>query len=77
MKERITKTKQKDKVVIVNNSGTVIRERNFQNDQLNGPIKVFYDNGQPRLQGQYKNNARIGVWKHFDPEGKVVLEETF
>ena len=78
MKEHITKTKTKnsDQDVILNKSGTIIRERNFQQDKLHGPINVYYDDGTPKLQGEFDNNNRVGTWKHFNHELKLILEET-
>ena len=73
----ITKTKNSNQDVILNKRGTIVRERNFENDQLHGPINVYYDDGTPKLTGKFENNTRVGTWKHFDPEGKLILEETF
>ena len=78
-KEHITKTKTKNsnQDVILNREGTIVRERSFQENKLHGPINVFYDDGTPKLQGEFKDNTRVGTWKHFNPEGKLILEETF
>ena len=78
MKDKIIKSLNKpEKTVIVNQEGKVIREKNFKDGKLNGPVKLYWDNGRPRLEGMFKNNNRTGDWTHYNPEGKVILEESF
>ena len=79
MKKQIFKkeTIKNDKTTIVNPKGTIVREKTYNAGKLDGPINLFWDNGNKRLTGQFKNNSRIGDWKHYNPEGDVILEETF
>ena len=78
MKEQIIKsTKSPEKIVVVNQEGKVVREKSYHDGKLNGPINLYWDDGKPRLTGKFENNTRIGNWTHFDPEGKIILEEIF
>ena len=78
MKDKIIKSSKKpEKMVIMNQDGKIVREKNFRDGKLNGPVKLYWDNGQPRLKGKFANNTRTGNWTHYDPEGKVILEESF
>ena len=78
MKEKIIKSSKKpEKMVIVIQDGKIVREKSFKDGKLHGPVKLFWDNGNPRLDGRFKNNARAGSWTHYNPDGKVILEETF
>ncbi len=78
MKEQIIKSSNKpEKIVVVNQEGKVVREKSYHDGKLHGPINLYWENGNPRLTGKFKNNIRVGDWTHFDPEGKIILEEKF
>ena len=78
MKQKIIKTEQKfDTKVVKNHTGQVIKEKTYKSGKLHGPINLYWDNGSPRLQGKFNDNVRIGNWKHYDNEGKLILEEEF
>ncbi|WP_405573612.1 energy transducer TonB [Winogradskyella sp. Asnod2-B02-A] len=40
-------------------------------DKPDGPHKEFYDSGELKKEGQYKNNKRIGEWKRYYKNGQV------
>lgn len=41
-----------------------------------GPY-VFYENGQVREEGNYARGYRIGVWKYYDENNKLVEQSTY
>ena len=43
----------------------------FTQDQPDGPYKDFYDSGELKVEGQYKNKKRIGEWKDYYKNGQV------
>ena len=51
--------------------------KHYKNGLLNGKIIYYWDNGQIRLQGQYIDTKRVGIWQSFNPEGKLIMEEDF
>ena len=51
----------------------VKEERFYQNDKLEGIVKVYYDNAKIMEEGSYKNGTRDGISKWYDKEGKVSI----
>jgi antitoxin component YwqK of YwqJK toxin-antitoxin module len=49
-------------------------ERNYQNDKMEGTVRVYYDTGKIMEEGNYKNGIRDGVSKWYDQEGNVTIE---
>jgi hypothetical protein len=41
----------------------------------NGMSRAYYDTGELEREGMYKNNTRVGQWKYYDPQGKVIRVE--
>jgi hypothetical protein len=41
----------------------------------NGFSQAFYLSGVVEREGHYRDNERIGVWKYFDTEGKLLRTE--
>jgi ribonuclease E len=41
----------------------------------NGYSQAFYENGVMEREGVYKNNNRVGTWKYYDGEGKLIRTE--
>ncbi|WP_407556069.1 energy transducer TonB [Winogradskyella sp. 4-2091] len=39
--------------------------------QPDGPYKEFYDSGELKKEGQYKNKKRVGKWKQYHKNGQV------
>jgi antitoxin component YwqK of YwqJK toxin-antitoxin module len=44
---------------------------------LNGPYQLWYENGQMRIDGFYKDNEKSGVWKSYNQDGTVFKIEDF
>tara|TARA_B110000014_G_C19729925_1_gene381194 strand:- start:157 stop:300 length:144 start_codon:yes stop_codon:yes gene_type:complete len=40
-------------------------------------LEFFYENGQLRSKGNYKNEKKEGLWEHFDEEGELTKSETW
>ena len=53
---------------------TLKEERYYQNDKIEGTVKVYYDIGKLMEEGNYKNGIRDGVSKWYDQEGNVTIE---
>ncbi|WP_111685073.1 toxin-antitoxin system YwqK family antitoxin [Winogradskyella tangerina] len=43
----------------------------FAQDQPDGPYKDYYDSGELYIEGQYKDNKRVGEWKKFHKNGQL------
>ena len=41
----------------------------------NGVGRAYYDHGVLEREGTYKNNVRVGEWKYYDAEGKLLRTE--
>lgn len=39
--------------------------------QEDGPYKEYYDSGELKVEGQYKNKKRIGDWKSYHENGQI------
>lgn len=46
-------------------------EANDSLNRMNGLVRNFYDNGTLQSEGYMKNGLPDGVWKYFDPYGKL------
>ena len=44
---------------------------------MDGEIIYYWDNGQIRLTGQYKEMCRVDIWTHYDSSGNMLLEEYY
>jgi antitoxin component YwqK of YwqJK toxin-antitoxin module len=49
-------------------------ERFYQNDKLEGTVKIYYSGGKIMEEGSYKNGTRHGISKWYDQEGNVTIE---
>lgn len=49
----------------------------YKNDTLNGPYKVWHENGNLRIEGQYIMGIKSGNWRFFDENGLVLREVNF
>lgn len=45
--------------------------------RMNGYVQNFYDNGVLQNEGQMKNGLPTGLWKYYDPFGKLNLMGSF
>jgi antitoxin component YwqK of YwqJK toxin-antitoxin module len=49
----------------------------YTNDTLDGPYKVWHENGKLRIEGQYKMGVKVGNWRFFSNTGSLVKEVNF
>ena len=49
----------------------------YVNGVKNGHSIVYYPNGGVYYYGEYLKDEKIGVWKTFDEQGKLVSEDSF
>ena len=45
--------------------------------QADGPVRAWYANGQLNLEGQCRADQRDGIWRQYDRQGNVALEQVF
>ena len=50
---------------------------NTKKGLLEGLMEVYYENGQLRRKGNYKNNKREGLWEYFKQDGSLEKTETY
>ena len=55
---------------IFNGNGTVFKEGII----INGPVRVYYDNGNLFSEAYYSNGIRDGVFKQYYPDGTLMLD---
>ncbi|NRD23358.1 hypothetical protein HNV10_08910 [Winogradskyella litoriviva] len=46
-------------------------------DLPDGPYQEYYETGELKTKGQYKNNKRIGTWKEYYKNGQTSKEYSF
>ena len=58
-------------------TGRIKLVKHYKNGLVDGKIIYYWDNGQIRLTGQYKEMCRVGVWTNYDSNGDILLEEYY
>jgi antitoxin component YwqK of YwqJK toxin-antitoxin module len=61
--------------VINRKTGKLKLVKNYLNDLLHGEYVYYWDNGNIRFRGKYEKSQRIGIWRNFNKNGDVILEE--
>jgi len=51
--------------------------KHYFKDSLNGQYIFFWDNGQVMLEGNFRNNKRIGEWLNYDINGEIIFKEFY
>jgi antitoxin component YwqK of YwqJK toxin-antitoxin module len=44
---------------------------------LNGDYRVWHENGELQIEGQYENNKEVGEWVFYDKDGNVKKTQKF
>ena len=62
--------------------GTVPKKRvdeigNYKYSVLDGPFKTGLVNRERHAEGQFTDGKQTGVWRYYNHEDKLVLEETY
>ena len=47
-------------------------ELNFNNGLREGKCLHYYESGGLKMEGEYKNDVPVGIWKWYDENGKVI-----
>tara|TARA_B100000945_G_C20100207_1_gene465514 strand:+ start:248 stop:532 length:285 start_codon:yes stop_codon:yes gene_type:complete len=63
--------------IINQNTGQLKLIKHYKNGVLHGKIIYYWDNGNIRLTGQYNKMIRIGIWKTYNSNGELILEENY
>ena len=58
-------------------TGKVKILKHYKNGIIHGKLLYYWDNGQVHLTGQYENMRRVGIWKTYNSEGALILEENY
>ena len=63
--------------IINQKTGRLKLVKHYKNGFVHGKIIYYWDNGQIRLTGQYANMHRAGIWKTYDSNGDLIMEENY
>ena len=58
-------------------TGRIKLVKHYKNGLVDGEIIYYWDNGQIRLKGKYKEMCRVGTWTNYDSNGDILLEEQY
>ena len=63
--------------IINQQTGRLKLVKHYKNGLVHGKIIYYWDNGQIHLTGQYEKMRRIGIWKTYDSNGNIIMEENY
>ncbi len=63
--------------IINQKTGRLKLVKHYKDGIVHGKIIYYWDNGQIRITGQYENMKRIGIWKTYDSNGNLILEQNY
>lgn len=52
-------------------------EHTFENDKYNGPYRLYYKKNSLAVEGTYKDDEQVGLWKWYDKKGNLEDTENF
>lgn len=55
----------------------LVKEYSFENDELHGEVREYFESGQIKLEAEYVKGLPINEWKEYDEQGALVLHRTF
>ena len=60
-------------------SSEVVQKISIENEKVkDGPFEVFHDSyGSVKLEGNYLNGKKSGVWEYFSPEGILLISGNY
>ena len=59
------------------NGGKIVLEQRWVNDQLDGPMRTWHDNGKVESESAYKAGKPDGTWKEWWPAGTLAGESQY
>ena len=63
--------------IINQKTGRLKLVKHYKHGLVHGKIIYYWDNGQIHLTGQYEKMRRCGIWKTFDSNGDIIMEENY
>tara|TARA_Y100001970_G_C13807892_1_gene638450 strand:- start:288 stop:563 length:276 start_codon:yes stop_codon:yes gene_type:complete len=63
--------------IINQKTGRLKLVKHYKDGIVHGKIIYYWDNGQIRVIGQYENMKRAGIWKTYDSNGNLILEQNY
>lgn len=64
-------------IIFKSHKGKIIQEGYRASEFKDGYLMCYYKNGEKKSEGVYYFNEKIGLWKYFDKQGKLVKTEKF
>lgn len=59
-------------------AGVTISISEYEHGKREGVSLVFFANGKPNYEGQYKNDKPVGIWKTYDEKtGKLKTQKNY
>lgn len=58
-------------------SGGIRFEASLKNGILHGSYREFYESGEERVRGRYRDDRRDGKWRLYDEDGNLIEEKLF
>ncbi|MBM3447824.1 MAG: hypothetical protein FJX90_01800 [Bacteroidetes bacterium] len=58
-------------------NGTRQSLNTYKEGVLNGDYRVWHENGELQIEGQYENNKEVGEWVFYDKDGNVKKTQKF
>lgn len=58
-------------------NGTRQSLNTYKEGMLNGDYRVWHENGELQIEGQYENNKEVGEWVFYDKDGNVKKTQKF
>ena len=49
----------------------------FGRSRKNGPLRVWHANGALRIEGEFVDDKRNGVWKFYSKDGRLAMEKSY
>ena len=63
--------------IINQKTGRLKLVKHYKNAVVHGKIIYYWDNGQIRLIGQYEEMRRTGIWKTYNSNGDLIMEDNY
>jgi antitoxin component YwqK of YwqJK toxin-antitoxin module len=57
---------------VYSTAGVLTQESHFSRGELHGPYRTWWDNGQPKEQGEYVRGKRSGRYVWYQEDGLVI-----
>lgn len=58
-------------------NGSIRFEVDLKDGLKHGSYMEYHPNGERKITGRFREDRQVGVWRYFDPEGKLLLRKRF